>query len=123
MNRKTRENVVFRGMGWMIGSVSILFLMSVGLELFVRQAFRQADFATILLALTLASWSFVLGLVGLIFLTVWWLSSWRSARIKQAVVSQDSPAEPSRQPFDNPGWNGPEGMNSVRKNIRPTGVC
>lgn len=102
MNRKTRGNGVFQGMGWMIGSVSLLFLISVGLELFVRQAFRQANIATILLALSLASWSYVLGLVGMIFLTVWWFLRWRSVRIKRAVMREYPPAEPSRRPVENP---------------------
>jgi hypothetical protein len=73
MNRKAQENVVFRGMGWMIGTVSILFLMSAGLELFVRQAFRQADITTVLLALALATWSSILGIVGLVLLSFWWV--------------------------------------------------
>ena len=102
MNRKTRGNGVFQGMGWMIGSVSMLFLISVGLELFVRQAFRQASIATILLALSLASWSYVLGLIGLIFLTVWRLLKWRSLRIERAVMRKHPPAEPSRRPVENP---------------------
>ena len=102
MYRKTRGNGVFQGMGWMIGSVSMLFLISVGLEVFVRQAFRQASIATILLALSLASWSYVLGLVGLIFLTVWWLLKWRSVRIERAVMREHPPAEPSCRPVENP---------------------
>jgi len=102
MNRKTRGKGVFQGMRWMIGSVSMLFIISAGLELFVRQAFRQASVATILLALSLASWSYVLGLVGLIFLTVWWLLRWRSVRIQRAVMREHSPAELSRRPVENP---------------------
>src|SRR5713226_6566253 len=108
MNCKTRGNGVFQGMGWMIGSVSMLFLISVGLELFVRQAFRQASIATILLALSLASWSYVLGLVGLIFLTVWWLLKWRSVWIQRAVMREYPPAEPSRRPVENPVLEDPQ---------------
>jgi hypothetical protein len=100
MNRKTRENGVFQGMGWMIGSVSLLFPISAGLELFVRQTFRQASVATILLALSLARWSYVLGSGGLIFLTVWWLLKWRSVRIKRAVMREHPTAEPSRRPVE-----------------------
>ena len=102
MNGKTRENGVFQGMGWMIGSVSLLFLISAGLELFVRQTFRQASVATILLALSLARWSYVLGSGGLIFLTMCWLLKWRSLRIQRAVMRAHPPAEPSRRPVENP---------------------
>jgi hypothetical protein len=102
MNRKTRENGLFQGMGWMIGTVSLLFLISAGLELFVRQTFRQASVATILLALSLARWFYVLGSGGLIFLTVWWLLKWRSLRIQRAVMREQPPAEPSLRPVENP---------------------
>jgi hypothetical protein len=102
MNRKTRENGLFQGMGWMIGTVSLLFLISAGLELFVRQTFRQASVATILLALSLARWSYVLGSGGLIFLTLWWLLKWRSLRIQRAVMREQPPAEPNRRPVENP---------------------
>ena len=108
MNRKTRENAVFQGMGWMIGSVSLLFLISAGLELFVRQTFRQASVATILLALSLARWSYVLGSGGLIFLTVWWLLKWRSVRIQRAVMREHPPAEPSRRPVEIPVLEDPQ---------------
>jgi hypothetical protein len=102
MNRKTRENGVFQGMGWMVGTVSLLFLISAGLELFVRQTFRQASVATILLALSLARWSYVLGSGGLIFLTLWWLLKWRSLRIQRAVMREQPPAKPSRRPVETP---------------------
>jgi hypothetical protein len=75
---------------WMIGSVSVLFLIGVGLELFVWQAFRQVSFATILLALSLASWSYVLGLGGLIFFSVWWLMKLWRVVTKRAALSRYS---------------------------------
>ena|SRR5437879_1395248 len=102
MNRKTRGIGAFQGLGWMVGTVSLLFLISAGLELFVRQTFRQASVATILLALSLARWSYVLGLGGLIFLTVWCLLKWRSLRIQRGVMREQPPAEPSLRPVENP---------------------
>jgi hypothetical protein len=102
MNRKTPENRVFQGMGWMIGTVSTLFLISAGLELFVRQAFRQVSIATVLLALSLASWSYVLGLVGLIFLTVWWLVKLWHVRVKRVVMSRNSSAGSRSGHFEKP---------------------
>ena len=94
MNSKTRGNSVFQGMGWIVGSVSLVLLVSaVGPALFARQALGQVSVATIILALYLASWSYVLGLVGLLFLSVRWLVSWRRLWMKPAAMSRYSPAE------------------------------
>jgi len=94
MNSKTRGNSVFQGMGWIVGSVSLVLLVSaVGPALFARQALGQVSVATIILALYLASWSYVLGLVGLLFLSVRWLVSWRRLWVKPAAMSRYSPAE------------------------------
>ena len=94
MNSKTRGNSVFQGMGWVVGSVSLVLLVSaVGLALFARQALGQVSVATIILPLYLASWSYVLGLVGLLFLSVRWLVSWRRLWVKPAAMSRYSPAE------------------------------
>jgi len=95
MTSKTRENGVFQGMGWVVGSVSLLLLISAGgLELFAQQTLGQASVATILLTLFLAFWSYVLGLVGLLFLSVRLLVSWRRVRVKRAAMSRYSPAKP-----------------------------
>ena len=93
MNSKTRGNSVFQGMGWVVGSVSLLLLISAGLELFVQQTLGHNSVATIILALFLAFWSYVLGLVGLLFLSVRWLVSWRRLWVKPAAMSRYSPAE------------------------------
>jgi hypothetical protein len=70
MNNKTRENGEFQWTGWIVGSVSLALLVSaVALALFARQAHVQVSVATIILALYLASWSYVLGLGGLLFLS------------------------------------------------------
>jgi hypothetical protein len=102
MNRKAQENVVFRGMGWMIGTVSILFLMSAGLELFVRQAFRQADITTVLLALALAAWSSVLGIVGLVLLSFWWVVRQVREPINKATLNRYAPVEPRSHRLEKP---------------------
>ena len=92
MTSKTRATSAFQRAGWVV--VSLLLLISAGLPLFARQALGQVSVATILLALYLARWSYVLGLVGLLFLSVRCLLRWRSVRIQRAVMSQYSPAEP-----------------------------
>ena len=80
----------------MIGTVSILFLMSAGLELFVRQAFRQADITTVLLALALAAWSSVLGIVGLVLLSFWWVVRQVREPINKATLARDEAPSSTR---------------------------
>src|SRR5262245_609717 len=93
MDRKIREQGVFEGLGlWMVGSVSLLFLFSAGLEFFVRETFRQLSIATVLLALSLASWSFVLGLGFLFVFLVWWFVKWRHGRVNLQIMSGSSSA-------------------------------
>src|SRR5262249_44829358 len=88
MDRKIREQGVFEGLGsWMVGSVSLLFFFSAGLEFFVRETFRQLSIATVLLALSLATWSFVLGLGFLLVFLVWWFVKWRHERVDPQVTS------------------------------------
>lgn len=92
MSDKTRENGGFQRMGWVVGSVSLLLLISAGgLELFAQQTLGQASVATLLLALFLAFWSYVLGIAGLLFLSVWWLVGW--LRVKPAAMNRYAPAE------------------------------
>jgi hypothetical protein len=102
MNSKTQGNAVFQGIGWVVGIASLLLLISAGLELFVQQTLGHNSVATVLLALFLGFWSYVLGLGLLLFLSVWWLWKWRSLRIQQAVMREHPPAEPSRRPVENP---------------------
>ena len=91
MTSKTRATSTFQRAGWVV--VSLLLLISAGLPLFARQALGQVSVATIILALYLASWSYVLGLVGLLFLSVRWLVNWWRLRVKPAAMSRYSPAE------------------------------
>jgi len=101
MDRKIREQGVFEGLGlWMVGSVSLLFLFSAGLEFFVRQALRQLSITTVLLALSLASWSFVLGLGILLVFLVWWFVTWQHGRVKRQGMSRPSFAGSDSQPLE-----------------------
>src|SRR4029077_2018214 len=71
MNSKTRENGEFLRTGWIVGSASLLLLISAGLELFVQQTLGHDSVATVILALLLALWSYALGLGILLVLAVW----------------------------------------------------
>ena len=103
MTGKTRGNGEFQRMGWVVGSVSLLLLISAGgLELFAQQTLGQTSVATILLTLFLAFWSYVLGLVGLLFLSVRWLVSWRRVRVKRGAMSRYAPVEPRSRYLEKP---------------------
>ncbi len=111
MTSKTRGNGVFQAMGWGVGSVIVLLLISAGLKFFAQQALGQeaseARVATMLLALYLASWLYVLGIVGLVLLSVRWLMGWQRIRVKRAAMTQYAPAEPRSRRLKKPEVEGP----------------
>jgi len=94
MNSKTRENGEFQRTGWVVVGASLVLLISAGLELFVQQTLGHSSVATVLLALYLAFWSYVLGLGVLLILSVRWLVEWRRVRMKPVAMSRYAPAEP-----------------------------
>ena len=102
MNSKTRENGEFQRTGWIVGSASLLLLISAGLELFVQQTLGHNSVATVILALLLALWSYVLGLGILLVLAVWCLVAWRRVRVKRAAMSSDSSAGPRSRHLEQP---------------------
>ena len=109
MTNKTQGNGGFRRVGWVIGGLSLLFIVGAGgLEFFVQQAFRQASVATILLALYVASLLYVVGLVGMVVLTVWWVLRWSRVRAKPAAMGPYSPAEPRSRGLDKPQLEDPQ---------------
>ena len=107
MNSKTQGNAVFQGMGWVAGIASLLLFISAGLELFVQQTLGHNSVATVLQALYLAFWSYVLGLGVLLFLAVQWLVEWRRVRVKRAAMSRDAHAGPRSRRLEKPEMEGP----------------
>ena len=120
MNSKTRGNGGFQGMGWVGGGAAALLLISAGLTLFVGQAVGQVSVATILLALYLASLSYVLGLVGLVLLSLWWLLVWRRVRVTRAAMSRYAPAEPRSRRLDKPELEDPQILQQAVAPVVPT---
>ena len=99
MNSKTRANGEFQWTGWVVGGAGLLLLLSAGLELFVHHTFGRHSVATVLLALSLAVWSYVLGLGVLLVFAVWWLVEWRCVWVKRAARNSDASAgSRSRRP-------------------------
>ncbi len=66
-------NCVLKGFGWEIGIVTGLLLLSTALALFGSNLALDVDFAGTMRALYLAAWSYILGLVGVVAITVWTL--------------------------------------------------
>jgi hypothetical protein len=99
MNRQT----------WIVvGSASLLLLTSAGLELFVRLTLEYSSAATVILALFLAFWSYVLGLGVLLVLSVWWLVRLRRAQVTQSAMSRYAPAEPRSRRLEKPALRDPQ---------------
>jgi len=66
-------NCVLNEVGWEIGTVIGLLLLSVVLALLGSNLALDADFAGTMRALYLAAWSYILGLVGVVAIMVWTL--------------------------------------------------
>src|SRR5262249_42287288 len=112
-DRNTRKQGTFEGLGlWMVGSVISLLFFSAGLEFFVRETFRQLSIATVFLALSLAYWSFVLGLGFLLVFLVWCFVKWRHGQVNYQVTSGSSSAGSPSQA----GRNIPIRVNRDRHN-------
>jgi hypothetical protein len=108
MNSKTRGNGALQRTRWGVGSASLLLLISAGLELFVQQTLGHNSVATVLLALSLAFWSYVLGLGILLSLAMWWLVEWRRVRVKRAAMSSDTSAGSRSRQLDKPDLRDPQ---------------
>jgi hypothetical protein len=96
-------------MGPVLGKTALLLLFSAaGFALFARHGLDQGHVATVLLALYLASWSFVVGLAGIALFVGWRLAGWLTGRRTGGIrdgcsvsdprsrrLKQDEPESPS----------------------------
>ena len=116
MNSKIRGNRMFQEMGWVgLGAVALL-LLSAGLEFFAQHANTGTSLAGVLLALFLAFWSYVLGLVGLFFLSMRWLAGWRGGQVTRVALSQNSSAERRSRSPETPEQ---EGLQFLQQDVDP----
>ena len=103
MRHKTPVNRVLQTRGWVIGGAAVLLLLSAGgLALLAQHAREQTNVVTVLLALHLASWSYVLGVVGLVLVPVLELIGRFRPAVKPGSMSRTSPVEPRRRDFEQP---------------------
>lgn len=96
---------------WLTGIVGGLLLISLGLELLARQVFGQTDVGTLLWALYLGFWSFVLGTTGFLLLAAQWLIEWR--RFGRDTKAMNVPKEYPRL-VSNSG-----ALNQIRRKAEP----
>jgi hypothetical protein len=93
MNTTTQEDARILQIGWPTGIVGGLLLTSLGLELLAHQVFGQTDVGTLLWALYLGFWSFVLGTAGYLLLAAQWLVEWRRDQTSSATMNRASSYE------------------------------
>ena len=112
MNNALQEESRGHHLGWLVGIVGGLLLISLGLELCSRQMFGPTDVGTLLWALYLGFWSFVLGTTGFLLLAVQWVIEWRR-------IGQNSNTINGLGGFS-PPWST---AAAVRQNRRNAGPC
>ena len=108
MKSTTRENGAFQWTAWVVGSASLLLLLSAGLELFVQRTLGQSSVAIVILNLFLALWSYVLGLGLLFFLSLWCLVRVRRVRLARAAMSRYPATESRNQGIEKPAMRDPQ---------------
>ena len=96
----TQRNGRFQGMRWVAGNACLLLLVSAGLQLFAHQTLGYSSAATIILALVLATWSYVLGLGLVLFLSVGWPIEWLHLRVKRAAMNASQAVLPGKGSAD-----------------------
>ncbi|MDF0673548.1 MAG: hypothetical protein P0120_04270 [Nitrospira sp.] len=100
MSTKIRGDQRIQHIGWPAGIVGGLLLISLGLELLAHQVFGQTDVGTLLWALYLGFWTFVLGITGFLLLSVLWLIEWRHARTSPVAMNRLSSTESTSSRFE-----------------------
>ena len=100
MNSMTRENGVFRGIGWLVGSAIVLLFTSAGLTLLGNRALGHTDVSTVLLLFHFAAWSYVVGVLGLVFPSVSWLLLGMTRRAVRRTPAEWSDRRPEHSELD-----------------------
>ena len=103
MNRATQRDAASNGTNWVAASAAALLLVSAGLELLAHQFFGQTSMATLLLAVYLGFWSFVLGIIFVFVLALRGLLAWWRLRAAGETVHRDSVSGPGTRSFVEPG--------------------
>ena len=102
MNLNTDANGFSHTVKWLLGGAVLLLLSADALALFAKQGLEQDNVAIRLLVLYVASWSYALGIVGVVSSLVWWLVEWRGGQAAQTALKPYFHAEPRRRYFEEP---------------------
>ena len=97
MNTQIQHN-----MQRVVATAAVLVLIGVGLKIFVFETLGSFDAASVILALYVASWAFVLGDIGLILSVLWYFNSRKVVHAEhmnaqpQAIERRGISLQPSR---------------------------
>ncbi len=119
MNAHTQGDGRIQGIGWLAGTVGVLLLISTGLELIAHQVFGQTDVDTLLWALYLGFWTYVLGIAGFLIVSVRWLVDWRRVRANRVAMNRLSPAGSKRRLFVKAEQEHPQRMQQGMASVAP----
>jgi uncharacterized membrane protein YidH (DUF202 family) len=93
MNTQIQHN-----MQRVVATAAALVVIGVGLKVVVLETLGSFDAASVILALYLASWAFVLGDIGLILSAIWYFRSRKVVHAAQRSA-QSQALEPARSGF------------------------
>lgn len=119
MHTRTQGNGTIQGDGWLVGIVGGLLLLSLGFELLAHQVFGQTDVATLLWALYLGFWSYVLGVAGFLVLAIRWLVAWRRVRASRVAMNRLSSTESKGNRFEELELEAPP--QTIQQGVAPVG--
>ena len=108
MNVNTQRERGRQRIGWPAGLVGGLLLLSVGLQLLAQPVFGLTDVATLILSLYLGFWTYVLGMIGVLFLSAKWVVDWRRVRLTQTTMRRSTPAELRNEGLETLEREGPQ---------------
>jgi uncharacterized membrane protein YidH (DUF202 family) len=94
MNTQIQHN-----MQRVVATAAALVVIGVGLNALVFETLGSFDAASVILALYVASWAFVLGDIGLILSALWYFSSRKVVHAEQRSAPPAA-AEPARNGFE-----------------------
>ena len=120
MNTQTQEDGGIQRIGWLAGTVGTLLLTSAGLELLAHQMFGQTDVDTLLWALYLGFWTYVLSIVGFLILSIRWLMDWRLVRANRVAMNRLFPTESKRRHLEKLEQEHPQFLQEGVASVTPS---
>jgi hypothetical protein len=101
MSIKTQKNIQ-----WVVASATALVILGVGLNIVVTQTLESFSPATVILALYVGFWAFVLGNTALILSAIWLFMS------RKLIVPEPTSGKPRADDYE------PEGLQALGQRSR-----